>query len=261
MKKVILLSMLSLLPVLLFSQVWRDAFYSTSNDSKSAMNFYEIQKNFNEYWSKYDVKGGFYYVDGKKKKAPGWKQFKRWEWFWETRIDVKTGAFPSFDKMLLHEEIRSMGYKSDESNWVSMGPNSSNGGYAGIGRINCIAFHPSDKNTFWIGAPSGGLWKTTNGGSSWTVLTDNLPVIGVSEIFIPNDYATSKTIYIATGDRDAGDNYSIGVLKSTDDGQNWQATGLTFNVANRYRIVRMLVHPTQQNIMYVATNGGIFKST
>lgn len=247
--------------MLLFSQNWRDDFYSTSNDTKSATNFYEIQKNFNEFWSKYNVKGGYYLVDGKKKKAAGWKQFKRWEWFWETRVDAKTGAFPSFDKMLLHEEIRSMGYKSDESNWVSMGPNSSDGGYAGIGRINCIAFHPTNKNIFWVGAPSGGLWKTTDGGSSWTVLTDELPVIGVSEIFIPSDYETSKTIYIATGDRDGGDNYSIGVLKSTDEGQTWQATGLTFNVSSRYRITRMLVHPTQQNIMYVSTNGGIFKTS
>ena len=61
-----------------------------------------------------------------------------------------------------------------------------------------------------------------DGGNTWNVLSDTLPLIGVSEIFIPNDYETSKTIYIATGDRDSGDNYSIGVLKSTDDGKTWE---------------------------------------
>lgn len=260
MKKFNFLVILSLVPVLLFSQNWREAFYSNSNDTKSTMNFYEIQKDFNEYWKDYDIKGGYYIVDGQKKKAVGWKQFKRWEWFWETRIDSKTGKFPTVDKFSVYKELKAKKTKTDNSNWQSMGPNSSYGGYAGIGRINCIAFHPTDKSTFWIGAPSGGLWKTTDGGLNWTVLTDNLPVIGVSEIFIPNDYETSKTIFIATGDRDAGDNYSIGVLKSTDDGQTWSTTGLTFNVASRYRITRMLVHPTQQNIMYVATNGGIYKT-
>ncbi|MCB8964283.1 MAG: T9SS type A sorting domain-containing protein [Bacteroidales bacterium] len=261
MKRISLLLILGVLPLFLFSQSWREAFYFGASSTKGKMNFYEMQKDFNEYWSKYDIKGGYYYVDGKKKKAAGWKQFKRWEWFWETRVDPNTGVFPSIDKTILREDLRKFNSKSDEANWVSVGPSQSDGGYAGIGRINCIAFHPSNENTFWVGAPSGGLWKTIDGGSSWTVLTDNIPVIGVSGIFIPNDYETSKTIYIATGDRDAGDNYSIGILKSVNDGQSWEATGLTFNVSSGTKITRLLVHPTQQNIMYSATNKGIYKTT
>lgn len=245
-----------------FSQSWLEDFYAP-NDAKSPSNFYQIQKDFNEYWSKYDIQGGYYYENGQKKKAGGWKQFKRWEWLWETRINLKTGEFPDVNIVEIQKSFLDKYSKStpDLSNWQSMGPSSSAGGYAGVGRINCIAFHPTDPNTFWVGAPSGGLWKTDDGGASWSVLTDNLPVIGVSEIIIPSDYETSQTIYIATGDRDAGDNYSIGVLKSTDGGQSWNQTGLTFPVSSGYRITRLLVHPTQQNIFYAATNGGIFKST
>ncbi len=86
--------------------------------------------------------------------------------------------------------------------WSNLGTNSSAGGYAGIGRINCIAFHPTDNNTFWVGSPSGGIWKTTDGGANWTILNNDQLVLGVSAIAIPSDYATTNTIYIATGDRD-----------------------------------------------------------
>jgi photosystem II stability/assembly factor-like uncharacterized protein len=261
MRKLILILITGVIPISLFSQNWVEQFYSPT-DSKNTESFYDIQKNFNDYWSSYDIKGGFYYIDGEMFKAAGWKQFKRWEWLWETRVDAKTGAFPETNLFNVHRGF----YKNrksveDASNWVQMGPDRSTGGYAGIGRLNVIEFHPTDPNTIWVGAPSGGLWKTDDGGNTWDVLTDNLPVIGVSGIIIPNDYETSQTIYIATGDRDAGDNYSIGVLKSTDAGQTWNQTGLTFPVSSRYRITRLLVHPRDQNIFYAATNGGIFKTS
>lgn len=255
------LLILGLLPFIGKSQSWKADFY-LPNEAKGSKGFFDIQKDFNTYWSDYDLKSGYYYENGVKKKAAGWKQFKRWEWFWETRVDQKTGQFPSVSFYDIQKSfLKANKSKSDLANWQSMGPSSSKGGYAGIGRVNCVAFHPTDVNTIFIGAPSGGLWKTTDGGNSWDVLTDTLPVLGVSEIFIPNDYETSKTIYIATGDRDGGDNYSIGVLKSTNDGKTWDKTGLVFNVANRYRITRMLAHPTQQNIIYASTNGGIYKTS
>jgi len=257
MKKFNILILLVFISGFVFSQNWTEEIYLPDNGK----NFYEIQKEFKNYWSNYDVKSGYYYRDGKKQKAPGWKQFKRWEWYWETRINRETGEFPDIDILKIQQEYsRTKDSKADQSSWQSVGPGSSDGGYAGIGRINCVAFHPSDDNTFWIGAPSGGLWKTINGGSTWECLTDDLPVIGVSEIIIPSDYAISKTVYIATGDRDAGDNNSIGVLKTTDDGETWVTTGLTFDVSSNYRITRMLVDPSQQNIFYAATTVGIYKS-
>ncbi|MBK6538883.1 MAG: hypothetical protein IPG09_14315 [Ignavibacteria bacterium] len=72
-----------------------------------------------------------------------------------------------------------------------------------------MAFHPSDDNTIWIGSPSGGIWKTTNGGTNWNILNDNEQVLGVSDIAIPFDYSTSNTLYIATGDRDGGSTWTL----------------------------------------------------
>ena len=260
MKKLTILLLTILVVNVAFSQVWNEK-HLLSTDAKAKNNFYEIQKDFNEYWSKYDLKSGYYYEDGKKHKAAGWKQFKRWEWYWETRIDRETGEFPEINILKIQKEfLKTKDTKADQSNWQNMGPNSSEHGYAGIGRINCITFHPTNNNIFWVGAPSGGLWKTIDGGTSWEVLTDNLPVIGVSGIVLSNDYETSKTIYIATGDRDAGDNYSIGVLKSTNDGESWDETGLSFNVSQKYRITRLLMHPINSNIIIAATNKGIYKT-
>lgn len=261
MRLFILILTIVFLPLVSSPQSWVENFYSTS-ESKNTQNFYEMQRQFNEYWKDYDIDKGYYYVNGVKRKAGGWKQFKRWEWYWETRINRETGSFPQVNILENHRDFyKNTKSETDESNWVEMGPYSSDGGYAGIGRINCVAFHPSDPNTFFVGAPSGGLWRTTNGGQSWEVLTDELPVIGVSEVIVPNDYDLSNTLYIATGDRDAGDNYSIGVLKSTDDGVTWDQTGLSFNVSDGARVTRLLVHPSEQNIFYAATNGGIYKST
>lgn len=261
MRLFVLVFTIVFLPLMSSPQSWVENFYSSS-ESKNSKNFYEIQKQFNEYWKDYDLDRGYYYVNGEKRKAGGWKQFKRWEWYWESRINRETGSFPNVNMLERQRDFyKNTKSSTDESNWVEMGPNSSDGGYAGIGRINCVAFHPTDPNTFFVGAPSGGLWKTTNGGQSWEVLTDTLPVIGVSEVIVPNDYDTSNTLYIATGDRDAGDNYSIGVLKSTDGGVTWDQTGLSYNVSDGARVTRLLVHPTDQNIFYAATNGGIYKST
>ena len=51
-------------------------------------------------------------------------------------------------------------------------------------RINCIAFHPTNANTFFVGVAQGGMWKTTNNVVSWTPLTDNLPITRISDIAI-----------------------------------------------------------------------------
>ncbi len=240
---------------------------------KNEVTFDDVTKVFNDYYQPMAVVKGKSTVNGQSKKIPGWKQFKRWEWFWESRINPTTGKLPegALADKIFNTAVKSRS-KSSLGNWVSLGPSASDGGYAGLGRINCVAFHPTDNNTFWIGSPSGGLWKTTDGGNTWTVLTDNNTVLGVSDIAIPSDYDTSKTIYIATGDKDGGsiwslggggnaDNSSVGVLKSTDDGLTWQSTGLSYTISKKKLIGRLLIHPTDNNILFAATTDGIEKSS
>ena len=122
-------------------------------------------------------------LNGIEKKAYGWKQFKRWEWYWEPRVD-QNGLFPNSDinftewqnYLDTHSEVLNNSSSSTTSNWTYSGSNSSTGGYAGVGRLNCIAFHPTNANIFWVGSPAGGcclgfsaeLWSPTSM-SSWVL--------------------------------------------------------------------------------------------
>ena len=244
---------------------------------KSTSTFFDIQKAMNEYWASLNVKFGFVTKNGVETKVPGWKIYKRWEYYWEQRVNQNTGEFPNTSSDIEFDKYKNNPNNSKDENdysesWVNLGTNTSGGGYAGLGRINCVAFHPTDVNTFWVGSPSGGIWKTTNGGTNWTILNNNQSVLGVSVIVIPSDYTTSNTIYIATGDRDGGsmwslsggqiaDNASIGVLKSTDGGTTWNPTGLTYTASQKKIVYSLVIHPTNNSILFAATSDGLYKST
>ena len=224
----------------------------------------DYQKAFSTYMESFDVNSE---LVNKRMQEGGWEKFKRWEYYMEGVVDPVTGKFPEKSGMQVvrqHQKSNPEVYanSSKSSNWSSLGPFHSYGGYSGIGRISCIAFHPADNNTWWIGAASGGLWVTHNNGeNSWDCLTNNNGVLAVSDIVIPPDYETSHTIYIATGDRDAGDNNSIGVLKSTDNGVTWTETGLTYSINQGRRVNRLLLDPNDNNTIIAATNVGVYKTT
>ena len=217
-----------------------------------SVNFYTLQQEFNNYWQGRTVERG-----------KGWKQFKRYESFMAPRV------YPSGDRSLPSRSWKeyeqfvaaspAARLSTTGSNWTSMGPFSvpTNGG--GAGRIGFVRFHPTTTSTMWVGSPGGGLWKSTNSGSTWSTNTDNLSVIGVSDVLI--DPTNTNIMYLATGDGDAGDTRSVGVLKSTDGGTTWAATGLAWGVSQNYRIRKMLMHPSDPNTIFVATNGGVYRST
>jgi photosystem II stability/assembly factor-like uncharacterized protein len=243
---------------------------------KKNPNFHEIQQSFKDYWK------------GKKPseipRGKGYKVFKRWEWFWEPRVG-RSGVFPKSSIILEEREkyrashpvskrtsnsMASFASTSQTSateplrpsvaaSWKALGPNTSVGGYGGIGRVNCIAFHPTLVNTFWVGSPAGGIWKTTNGGTSWTYLGNNLPMLGVSAIAVHP--TTPDIMYIATGDRDNSDTYSVGILKTTNGGASWSTTRLRFPSEDRVRVKALLIHPTNPRILMAATDAGIYRST
>ncbi len=259
MKKSILLIFSLLMVIMLNAQQWTKNL--PKEKSSSTYTFSDYQNAFYSYWEPYNLKGGFYIDEnGNKTKAPGWKQFKRWEYFWETRLDPQTGQLSNIDLNALYKnEKRAAAFKSSGELWLSKGPNTSDGGYAGIGRINTIAYHPTNSSVFWVGTASGGLWVTSDGGQSWSVLNDDMQALGVSDIIIPSDYETSKTIYLATGDRDAFDTNSIGLLKSTDGGITWSSAGIAGPTSNNWIINRTLLNPADNKTLVVAGNFKTYK--
>ena len=162
------------------------------------------------------------------------------------------------------QESNSFSKTSTQSNWIAKGPINtpiimSNGKRRGNGRVNCITFDPNDQYIIWIGSPAGGLWKTVDGGSNWTTGTDNLPVIGVSSIAI--DPTNTQNMLIVTGDAHASDTYSIGVLKSTDGGNTWGTTSLSYNISQEKAINKVIINPNNPDSVYAVTNSNIMIST
>ncbi len=192
-------------------------------------------------------------------------QFDRWRWYWEHHLDEKgymVSAAANYLEAMKLDRTR-MKTTVDQSDWKLRGPFISYSGYGGIGRINCIEFHPTDSNTYWVGASGGGIWKTTNDGMTWTSLSDNLPRTDVSDIDV--NPLNTNTIYLCTGDRDGGsasynNNNSIGVLKSTDGGQTWNTTGISWTTSQGRTTNWLLINPLDTNSLTLATSLGIYKS-
>lgn len=207
-------------------------------------NFYDIQKAFNKRWKNQG------YI-----KDDGYKLFKRWEYMMESIIDVEG----NFDKNLLESEIlryqesQTVDNRVSSGNWAQLGPFGFISEY-GLGRVNVVAYDPNDNNVLWLGAASGGLWKSIDGGQSWVSLSNDFRMMGISDIVV--DPEDSDVVYIATGDRDAGDTYTYGIFKSLDGGNTWTKT----NFPNADRITRVLLNPENSQQLYASTNGGIYKT-
>lgn len=225
--------------------------------------FFEIQAEFDAFWVNRNHKI----------KGVGWKPFKRWEQFAADRLnqDGYVETFGLWNAWLEYQER----YADSEQNpkkasWTALGPGPQlaepgNGtGYrvlGGAGRVNCIAFHPTNANIIYVGSPAGGAWKSTNGGSSWAYLSEFLPNLGVSSIVV--DHNNPNTVYMATGDADSNGQqgtYSIGVLKSLDGGQSWSTTGLSLTENQQLRVAKLVMHPTNPNILLAATNFGLYRT-
>jgi len=230
------------------AQTWME----NAKDPSGNLNFYKVQANFNEYWK-----------NRKPQKGSGYKQFKRWEYYWESRIN-KDGSFPRADLSLgrwekyLRDNKNNISKRNQQANWESLGPSTTPGGYAGLGRINAICFDPVNSNIIWVGSPSGGLWKSNDNGATWSTNSDNFTILGVSGIVI--NPVNPNIMYIATGDGDGGDNPSIGVLKSIDGGVTWSNTGLNWAASNGLKIRRILIDQNDVNTILVASNIGVYVS-
>ena len=219
-----------------------------------SVNFYDVQKEFNDYWQNRTIE-----------KGKGWKQFKRWENFIRPRVypDGVQNPHLLMEEYINMQNANNMYRMMPPNVWTQVGPSNvpleSSGRKRGIGRVNSIAFHPTDVNTLYVGAPAGGFWKSIDAGQTWNTTTDFLTNLGVSDIAInPNN---PDEIYIITGDRDGGDTYAYGLMKSIDGGLTFNTTGLSFNITSYYRGNRVLIDPNNTNIIIVATSNGIYRSS
>lgn len=134
------------------------------------------------------------------------------------------------------------------------------------GRIADIAIHPTNNNVWYVAVGSGGVWKTTNSGTTWEPIFDDQPVYSIGCITIdPNN---PNIIWVGTGENVGGRHvgYGDGIYRSEDGGKSWQNMGLK----KSEHISKIIIHPTNSNIIMVAAQGplwnkggerGFYKST
>ena len=124
------------------------------------------------------------------------------------------------------------------------------------GRINVIAVHPEDKQTWYIGVASGGVWKTTNAGTTFTPVFQNEGSYSVGTITI--DRRNPNTIWVGTGEannqRSVG--WGDGIYRSDDGGRTWRNLGLK----DSQHIGRIIIDPRDSKVVYVAAYGPLWSS-
>ncbi|MDX1406503.1 MAG: hypothetical protein R3330_00170 [Saprospiraceae bacterium] len=238
---------------------------SLANTDQS--NFFEVQEAVNAY----------YVVNPD---APGQKQWRRYEWFMEPRL------YPSgdMDNLTLKTFLAQERYfaarpeqreqRSTHGGWLFVGPADwvaapTPADNNGLGRINSIDLHPTDDQIIYAGTASGGLWKTLNGGASWTNISPHIPLLSVADVEI--DPGNPDIIYLLTGDGEPSSidittahsqsgASSLGILKSTDGGSTWYPTAFSFDLPSDVEPHKLLMHPTDPMIQFVASQQGIFKT-
>ncbi|MEM7283124.1 MAG: glycosyl hydrolase, partial [Pseudomonadota bacterium] len=134
------------------------------------------------------------------------------------------------------------------------------------GRISDIVIDPTNRSTWYVGVGSGGVWKTTNRGTTWSPIFDDEDAYSIGCLTLdPNN---PNTVWVGTGENVSGRHvgYGTGVYRSRDGGQNWENMGLE----QSERIGMIRIDPRDSNVIFVAAQGplwsgggerGLYKST
>jgi photosystem II stability/assembly factor-like uncharacterized protein len=134
--------------------------------------------------------------------------------------------------------------------WKSRGP------YNVGGRIADVAISPNNDSILYVGAASGGIFKSIDKGQSWTPIFDNSGSISIGNIEIAP--SNSQRIYVGTGEANAGSDsgafFGDGMYRSDDAGNTWNHIGLN----NTQHIGRIVVDPTNQDRVFVAATGTLY---
>jgi len=204
----------------------------------------------------------------KKKDASG--AMESMQWLTQIRaypdIDIPDGKFfEAFEYS--QENLQAVNERDDLDQWQSLGPNNIGG------RSLCVAVHPVDTGTIFMGAASGGLWRSTTGGigaTAWTMINTGYPSLAVSHIAI--DSANPNVMFIGTGEnygyqfsqngldvRVTRGMYGIGILKTTNGGNTWTKS-LDWSYDNKRGVWKVIINPKNSNTIFAATSEGIYKS-
>lgn len=192
-----------------------------------------------------------------RERGRGYKPFRRWQYFAERAMDetgkLKSPQFYYNELQDYNARINNEGFaaRTVVGTWEEMGPtywNATSGYNPGVGRITSIASEIGNQNHIIAGSETGGVWKTLDGGVTWTVLTDNLANMDVYALAI--DPSNSSTYFWGS--------YNGAIFKSVDGGSTW---ALHSNLPGG-SVNKILIHPTDSTKIFCSAEGnGLYKST
>lgn len=138
----------------------------------------------------------------------------------------------------------------DGLTWRSIGPATMSG------RIIDLAIHPKTPNTWFVAAASGGIWKTTNAGTTFTPVFDGQTTYSIGAVTI--DPNSPHVVWVGSGENNyqRAVGYGDGVYKSVDAGKSWTNMGLKTSE----HIGRIVVDPRNSNVVYVAAQGPVWSA-
>lgn len=168
---------------------------------------------------------------------------------------------PAGERMRANDQRRQLLQRSTINNTAfrNVGPSIMSG------RVVDVDVNPDDPTEFYVAYASGGVWRTTNNGQSFTPIFDSVDVLTIGDIAV--NWKT-RTIWVGTGEVNSSrSSYAgVGMYKSLDNGAHWEFLGLP----ESHHIGKILLHPTDNNTVWVAVLGhlyspnkerGIYKTT
>ncbi len=189
-------------------------------------------------------------------------KYERWKHFWKYRLnaDGTLGDITTHKKNKQHRSSKtaSCSNANYQTNWSEVNYNGNFGYQIDMGRVSSIGFHPTAPNTFWVGAAFGGLWKTTDGGQTYSIVNDDLPHTAVADIIV--DSTNPDRLFIALSDIVWYGPAGIGIYESTDGGVTFAPTSLTFTLPQNIRIYEIDVNPNDPSELLVATSDGLYRT-
>jgi len=193
-------------------------------------------------------------------RSSGWKPFQRMLWFAETR-SVPEGTTAGILRQRVLEEARTRAPRDAArgAGWFAIGPTRF------CGRTTALDFHPTDASIVYVGAASGGLWKSTDGGDTWREMTDDLPSMTSGAVCVLG--TDPDIVLLGTGEGSGAgfspstsSNLGVGLLKSTDGGETWGTTSMSYPVSGTHGFNVIQDNPSTGTIL-AGANDGLWRST
>lgn len=190
-------------------------------------------------------------------RGTGYAAYKRWEYSASLELDDRGVKIPNFTLARQAQDYRRAEQKRQSESggfagdWKELGPtywNATSGWNPGVGRVTSIGIDENDANHLIVGSPTGGVWKTLDGGANWASLTDHFSTVDVYALEI-NPHAPNVYLWGSAGGK---------IFRSVNAGESWSATG---NVPGSGRVSRILFHPTDPDVVFACSeSNGLYRS-